>query len=636
MDDLLAQFLIEGRDLVAQAHDATRLLDRDGEDKGAVDALFRAVHTLKGSVALFDMAPAETALHATETLLGRVRREGTGLAGADRRRIVAVVDQVDRWIDAMESDGCLPDEASTLAGSLVADLEDEEPPAATGRVEWLDAMLVKPHFAGRVPPAGGTAFRYTPDPDCFFRGDDPLAVVAAVPGLIAFKISPKGAWPPVEDADPFRCSADVEGLSSADLEQVRAAFRLVPDQIALAELQAGGRSDADCVAEFESAATMLRVEGAKLDRLARQAGELAVAIHGLERIARRVEVLDRSLAAELRRAQAAIDGASGALRASIAQVRLVSLAPVLRRLPRLARETADLLGKEIRFTLTGDATEADKQIADALFEPLLHLVRNAIDHGIEPPQERAGAGKPPEGAIDLTIAAHGDRLLVSLVDDGRGMDPRQLGRTAVAKGLIAPDTMLSDAQALRLIFAPGFSTTENISTVSGRGIGMDAVQRVVERLQGTIDIESEAGAGTQVRISLPLNAITTRLLTVSAGGERFGIRLDQIRETVRVDADAIHAVGQGKACVIRDRTVPVIDLGVILGRCAARGRTALLVVTGVTGEPVALRVEALGERMDAMVREGKGLLASLAVVGGTAVLADGGVLLVLDLTELVA
>lgn len=638
MDELLEQFLIEGRELAGEAHGAVRTLQSKPEDRAAIDALFRILHTLKGSVALFDMASAEQVLHASEALLAQLKKNDGAPSGAQRDALVAVIDQVDRWIDEVELNGKLSDASDSIASDLIVSLGNDDDAGiadAARDVPWLTQLLTHPRLAASVPASGATAFRYVPDAECFFRGDDPLATIAAVPDLRAFVILPAAEWPSLDTIDPFQCVCVVEGVSGADVDAVKAAFRLVPDQVVLSRV--GNIGAAPVGVQASEVTTVLRVEGKKLDRLARQAGELVIAVHGLDGLAERTDGLDRSLAADIRRAHSAIESASGALRASIADVRLVSLGPVLRRLPRLAREVASGLGKEIEFSIAGETTEADKQIADGLFEPLLHLVRNAIDHGIEAPGDREAAGKPPRGKVVLTIASSGDRLVVTLSDDGRGIDPERLRRSAISKGLMTTDAAaaLSDAQATRLIFTPGFSTAQAVTDVSGRGVGMDAVQKAVERLQGSIDVESVAGSGTTLRISLPLNAITTRLLTVSAGGELYGLRMDQIAETIRVDAADIHAVGQGEACVVRDRTVPVMNLGQLLGHACEKSAMARLVLTEVTGELIAVRVDALGERLDARVRERTGLLSAVPAIGGTAVLGDGGVLLVLDLPELI-
>lgn len=639
MDDLLEQFLVEGRDLVAQVHGDLIALGSDAGNRAALDSLFRAIHTLKGSVALFDMAPAERLLHAAETRLEDARRGHASLDPATLDALVAVIDQTDRWIDAMETGGALDEGAAGRADHLIAALSiqagEESRPEADR--DWLAPLRARPAFADLDPERAVTAFRYTPDPDCFFRGEDPLALAAKVPDLIALALLPAGeGWPDLAACEPFRCMAVLEGVSAADPDAVRAAFRLVPDQVAIAPF--ADRADPSPLAPAAESAATLRVEAAKLDRLADQSGELGVAARSLAPLVERARTLDPGFAADLRAAQDEIERVAAAIARSVAQVRLVSLEPVLRRLPRLAREAAASLGKTIRFTLEGESSEVDKQVADALFEPLLHLVRNAIDHGVESAPARIAAGKPAEGRVALSVRQDGENVVILLSDDGHGIDPQAIRSAALAKGLIAPEAAdaIDDAGALRLIFLPGFSTKGSVTDLSGRGVGMDAVRATVERLRGTIAIDSAPGEGTRVTLRLPANAITTPLLMVSAGNEQLGIRLDQVVETVRVAASDIQKVGHGHACVLRDATVPVLDLAGLLGLEAAQGHHARLVITDAGPARTAVRVDGFGERFDAVVRERPGLLASVPAVGGTTMLADGAVLLVLDLAELVA
>ncbi|MFK4875121.1 chemotaxis protein CheA [Novosphingobium sp. ZW T3_23] len=677
MDELLEQFLIEGRDLVAQAQGDLAALARQPERRDVLDSLFRAVHTLKGSVALFDMAPAEGLLHRAETRLDHARRNhaqggDAPLSVPDLTALVAVIDQVDRWIDLLERDGSLPADAEACAAGLgiglngALDGPDEgavsvrepgpdapEPPrrdAAEHIPAWLEATMAQAPSFGQA----ATAFRYVPDADCFFRGEDPLAVARAVPDLLALDLSFPPDAPGIDDFEPFRCVLRIVGLSAAPQDRVRAAFRMMPNQVEVVALGAPEREDknpagdvGDVPMEPGESGGMLRVSATRLDVLADEVGQMAVALNALEAAVERAATSDRVLAAELRRVQGALAGSLNRLSSTVAEVRRVPLQPVLRRLPRLARDLAASLGKDVRFVLSGEGVEVDKQVADAIFEPLLHLVRNAVDHGIETADARVGAGKPASGTISLSFRRSGDHLAVKVSDDGKGIEPVAIRRAAVGKGLIGTKeaAALTDRQALRLIFAPGFSTSRSVTGVSGRGVGMDAVQRAVERLQGSIEIESAPGRGTDIAIRLPLNAILTRLVTVRVGDERYGLRMDQIHETLRVDAAAIEELGHGRACVIRDRTVPVLSLAALLGHAEgleqvragnAEADWARLVVTGASGERIALRVDAVGERIDAAVRERSGLLAAMPAIGGTTLDADGGVLLVLDLPELLS
>ncbi len=367
-------------------------------------------------------------------------------------------------------------------------------------------------------------------------------------------------------------------------------------------------------------------------------GELAVASNAFLAIAEQADPVDPALALAIRAAQADLDRAIGVVHRSVSAVRLVPLGPALARLPRLVREIAAELGKGIEFAISGDRIEVDKQIADGLFEPLLHLVRNAIDHGIEAPADRAAGGKPADGRVSLQIAREGEDIVVLLADDGAGIDPARIRATAVARGLIDHDAAaaLTDAAALALIFAPGFSTAATVTDVSGRGVGMDAVQAAVDRMRGRIEIDSRIGEGTRFVLRLPANALTTRLLVIEVAGDRYAVPFDQIAETTRIGRDRLMPLGSGTACILRERTVPVLSLAELLGGAEAGSDPARLLVTRVGGEPVALRVDGFSDRIDAMVRAPTGLLAGVPSIAGTTLLGDGGVLIVLNLPELVA
>jgi two-component system chemotaxis sensor kinase CheA len=644
MDELLEQFLIEGRELVAEASKDLAALVRDPQTADALDSAFRAIHTLKGSFAVFALAPAEKLLHAAEDVLDRDRRQGSLLDAAAVAGLLACLDQTDRWIDDVERSGTLSTDAGQMADRTIALLAPashsvaaEVVTEATLHADWIVALTAREAVAIAQATAPLTAFRYTPDADCFFRGEDPLGVVEHVPALIALAILPRGGeWPAIADLEPFACISIIEGLSAAAEAEVRAVFRLQPSQIAIATVQPPAEPHDSGQAVRDKAT--LRVDAARVDALADGLGDLIVAINGLAPLADKVEPMDRALAARLRAAQAGIERATGKLSRNLTRVRLVPLEMTLRRLPRVAREIAQGLGKEVAFTLMGETIEVDKQIADGLFEPLLHLVRNAIDHGIEPPEARRAMGKDARGQVTLAFQRQGDAITATVSDDGAGIDPARIRASAVERGLLSQEAAsgLDDAAALRLIFHAGFSTASSVTEISGRGVGMDAVQAAIARLRGSVEIDSPPGAGTRFRIRLPVTALTTRLLVIEVAGERYGVSLEQVAETVRIDEAALMPVGRGLACVLRERTVPVLDLAVLLDGPPARGRHAKLVVTHVDGNPVALRVDGFGERIDTVLRPPRGILATAPGVIGSAVLGDGGVLLVLDLPELAA
>ncbi|MDO7841790.1 chemotaxis protein CheA [Sphingomonas immobilis] len=643
MDDLLEQFLIEGRDLIAQAAADLDTLRRDPKDAAAIDSAFRAIHTLKGSVGIFPMGPAERVLHAAEEVLERARKARAMLDAATIAAIVGCLDAIDRWVDDLEGGGALSPDAEAVAAAAIARLPGADPAAseevAPAPSFWVHALIERERGVLQGATTALTAFRYTPDAECFFRGEDPLAVVAGVPEIVALAVLPiGGSWPTLAEIDPFVCTSIIEGLSAAAIEAVQAAFRMMPDQVAIHPIAPFIDAQPESVGVTGHAAATLRVDAARIDALADGLGELVVAVNAFAPLAEQADAIDRDLAARIRAVQAGIERAASDLHRGVSAVRLVPLAPTLRRLPRMVREIAASLGKQVAFTMSGERLEVDKQVADGLFEPLLHLVRNAVDHGIEAPGDRETAGKSAAGRITLTASRDGDAILLVLADDGAGIDADRIRGVAATRGLIGEEAaaQLSDAAALRLIFTPGFSTAAAVTEVSGRGVGMDAVLTAVDRLRGTIEIESAPGAGTRFLLRLPANALTTRLLIVEIGGDRYGVPLDQIVETVRVDTSALMPVGGGRACVLRGRTVPVLSLAALLGVAERSNAATKLLVTRSGGENVALTVDGFAERVDTLVRPSSGILAGVPGVTGSTLLGDGDVLLVLDLPALAA
>jgi two-component system chemotaxis sensor kinase CheA len=295
------------------------------------------------------------------------------------------------------------------------------------------------------------------------------------------------------------------------------------------------------------------------------------------------------------------------------------------------------LGKSVKLIIEGDETEADKTVVEMLFEPLLHLVRNAIDHGVERSGERTAAGKAPTALLRIKAERRADQVLIEVSDDGAGIDLSRVREAAVTRGLITEEQLLAltEAEALDLIFAPGFSTAARVTEISGRGVGMDAVRRAVERVGGQVSIASEAGRGTAVKLSLPFSVMMTHVMTVEAGGQMFGLPLEAIIETTRVSQAAISKVGAAPVVVLRNRTLPVIDLASVLGvEPVAGDAESTLVVATANGECGAFRVDRIVERLDLILKPLEGLLAGTPGIMGTTLLGDGRVLLVLDIAEM--
>jgi two-component system chemotaxis sensor kinase CheA len=346
-----------------------------------------------------------------------------------------------------------------------------------------------------------------------------------------------------------------------------------------------------------------------------------------------------------------IDRLVGKSHHAAVQLRMVPLAHVFRRFARVVRDGAQELGKSVTLTLNGEDTEADKAIVDAMFEPLLHVVRNAIDHGIESPPQRHAAGKSAQAQITLSALHQGEQVVIEVRDDGCGIDPAAVRRKAREQALISDEEAreLAGEQIIQLVFSAGLSTSAQVSQMSGRGVGLAAVRGAVERFGGSARVESRPGHGTTVRLALPLSMTFMRIMTVRAGGELFGVPIEAIAETVRLPRAQIVQIKDGEAFVLRDKIVPTCrldrllelpDLGQRSGQRTELGSSAgakratddaLILVTDAGGQTAGIEIDGIGERLEVVVKPMQGLLAEASDYAGTTLLGNGRVLLVLNL-----
>jgi two-component system chemotaxis sensor kinase CheA len=395
-------------------------------------------------------------------------------------------------------------------------------------------------------------------------------------------------------------------------------------------------------AEDAQIGKILKVDQAKVDRLMNLIGEMVVAKNGLPYLANRAENQYgvRDLAREIKSQYAVINRIAEEMQDAIMQVRMMPMSFVFQRFPRLVRDISRKLGKEVELVLEGEDTEADKNIVEALADPLIHIVRNSLDHGLEMPEARRAAGKPAAGRLLIRATQESDRAVIEISDDGKGIDPVVIKRKAYEKGLIDEVRLdrITDQEAINLVFAPGFSTAETVSDLSGRGVGMDVVRNATDKVGGTVELKSQVGRGATLRLSLPLSMAVTNVMILESDRQVFGVPMDQVVETVRVPLSAVRTVKRQKTTVLRERIVPLVALNDLLAipaapRLNAEDELAVLVVK-IGNEPVGLLVDQFREVVDVILKPLPGELAKLSQYAGTALLGDGTVLMVLNPKEL--
>ncbi|MCC6025782.1 MAG: chemotaxis protein CheA [Caldimicrobium sp.] len=388
---------------------------------------------------------------------------------------------------------------------------------------------------------------------------------------------------------------------------------------------------------------VLKVDESKIDRLMNLIGEFVVAKNSLAYLAQKADAVYGvpELSKELKAQYSVLNRISEEMQDAIMQVRMVPVSTVFQRFPRLVRDLSKKLGKKVKLIIEGEETEADKNVIEALADPLIHIIRNSLDHGIEPPEERVAKGKPEIGTIILRAKQEADQVVIEVIDDGRGIDPEKVKLKAYEKGLISEEQFekMKDTEALNLIFLPGFSTKDVASDLSGRGVGMDVVKTTVERFGGSVSVKSTLDQGTVITLSLPLSMAVSHVMIIESAGEKFGIPMENVVETVRVSKKEIQTIKGKMTTVLRNKVVPLFCLNDLLDIDQPHltnedGEYAVLVLS-VKGELVGVIVDRFHETADIILKPFTGFLAGLRLFSGTAIMGDGSVLLIINPKELI-
>lgn len=427
--------------------------------------------------------------------------------------------------------------------------------------------------------------------------------------------------------------------SSNEAAESAAAPEANPSRLAPDDGVKVGRRSEDAVSGPRS----LKVDQAKIDRLMNLIGELVVEKNALPYLAERAEVQfgSRELSREIKGQYSVINRIADEMQDAIMQVRMMAVSFVFQRFPRLVRDISRKLGKEVQLVLEGEQTEADKNIIESLADPLIHIVRNSLDHGLETPEVRRACGKPETGTLTIRAAQQADRVVIEIIDDGKGIDPAVVKRKAYERGLIDEATLerIGDQEAVNLIFAAGLSTAEVVSDLSGRGVGMDVVRSAVQRINGTVVIDSKLGKGTSIRILLPLSMAVTQVMVIESDGQLFGVPMDNVVETVRVPTSAIRTIKQSLTAVLRGRIIPLKALNTLLEipsvpRLNSDDELAVLLVQS-GNEVFGLMVDGFKETIGLIQKPLAGFLSGLSAYSGSALMGDGSVLMILNVREIV-
>lgn len=611
-----ALFLTESHEQLGLCGQALLAWERTPGAAEPVVSLFRAMHTFKGMAGAMGYGNLAELAHRTESVLDVLRSDPA--AGRER------VDLFFRVVDALEQgveqavDG--HDVELAFAG-LLAEL-DQATASTTTTGSWA---IPAPQPVPVVPAGpGGRSVEVTIRPETPLRGARALLVLrkAAALGSVSAVRPAVGAF----EADDFdgRCGFLLQ--SEATDAAIIAALSAVGDVAGVVIGEAAAPAD-----DPAARGRQIRIDARRLDAIMNLVGELVVAKGRLG------ELADVSADPELRAVTARIGRVTGELYGEVTQARLTPVWQVFDRFPRVVRDLARQLGRRVRFEVEGEDTQLDRAILDEIGEPLLHLLRNAVDHGIEPPAERVRHGKPEEGLIRIVAASQRNTVVLRVMDDGRGIDRRRVLEAARAAGhLPAAASVLSDDDLLRVLARPGFSTAAEVTDVSGRGMGMDAALTRVRTLGGSVELATAPGEGSTFTLRLPTTLAIVRALLAQVGEERYAIPIAGVAETVEYRPERAAPLGGEEGFVLRDEILPLVQLRDRLGVPGPRlpGRPPVVILE-VGERRAALLVEALVGQQEIVVEPFDAPRGMLPVFSGATILGDGVPALIVDPAALV-
>lgn len=647
VDDALPGFIVESTDLLREME--AGLLDGDAADAETVNLIFRCAHTIKGSAGLFGLDSIVRFVHVLETVLDLVRQRRLAMSESLRALLLAGKDHIAQLVARVEAGERLsaPDtRGDELASELRRAAGLEEAAAGNGAAEGHEPQAQpdsRPGGSGEslVVQAWRVSARFSAE--VLKAGMDPLAFVrylSTFATLDSVRIVADGL-PAPEEFDPESCYLGMEIAlrTAAARERIEAAFDFVREDCTLqitpiAATSGSATSAGEETAKSEhagnesgkrgAAARSIRVDAEKLDHLITRIGELIIAAAGTQLAARRAED------AGLEEHASMLTGLVEQVRESALQLRMVKIGGVFDRFKRVVHDLSRELGKEIGLIVRGEDTELDKTLVERIADPLTHLVRNAMDHGIEPAGVRAQRGKPPAGTVTLNAFHDSGSIVIEVSDDGGGLRREKILAKALERGLVDAARELSDGEVFNLIFEPGFSTAERVTNMSGRGVGMDVVKRNITALRGTIGLRSEEGVGTTVSIRLPLTLAIINGFQVGVGGSSYVLPLEAIDECVELTADTGHDFTD-----LRGEVLPFVRLREVFGTSQPAARRESIVVVRHGGQRAGLVVDALlGESQTVIKPLGK-IFRNVACVTGSSILGNGEVALILDVPALV-
>ena len=674
-------FLDESHEHLQSLNEGLLRLEENMEEISVVNDIFRNAHTLKGMSATMGFAKIAELTHEMEDVLDLVRKEQLKLNEDIMDTLFKCLDSLEQMVDSV-GNGEAEDvvDVSDLVAKLSSISKGTPPPAAAPAAGGASAA---PAAGGASGGAGSDLGIDDIDLDVMKKAKDAgmnvfhvkvtlmesCVLKAARSVMVMHALDEIGdvikSIPPAEDLEQekFERSFDIVLATASDAEAVTNAVDTVseiedigveeldPDALAKPAEPAPAAPAAAAAPAAKKAAAPAKKEGAKaaapkkqhqsqsvrvdiekLDTLMNLMGELVINKVRLEQIGQTHRMSDLMETLEQ------MDRVTGDLQNIVMKVRMVPVSAVFNRFPRMVRDVSKELGKEINLTIEGEETELDRTVIDEIGDPIMHLLRNSLDHGVESPDAREAKGKPRVGEVGLIARHEGNNVVIMITDDGAGIDASKIRRKAVEKGMITQDEAdrLDDADAVRLIFLPGFSTAEQITDISGRGVGMDVVRSKIEALSGHVDVETHIDEGSIFKIKLPLTLAIIQAMLVRVQEEMYAIPLTSIDSTVNIEPTDIQTIQNKEVIVLRGEIIPIVRMEEALQVPHVKDSEELFVVVVHAGEAKAgIVVDNLIGQQEIVIKTLGNLFAGLKLFGGATVLGDGRVALILDVATMI-
>ena len=623
-------------------------------DSETINTIFRAAHSIKGGAATFGFADVAGFTHGVETLLDEMRNGVRPVTAEAIQTLLQSCDCMREMIAATEADHPLDQSRITTLNADIAHIlgETAAPPVAAAKTDSANA-----HSQGRT----GWRIQFEPVADLLRLRNEPTRMFAELARLGDIKVrADVSRLPALDTMDPEACylSWDIELLGQVSRQQLDEVFDWVDAGCRLEIVPIGNTAAVNAAPAAKPAeppaapaiprsqptvlapksggeSASIRVATEKLDSIINLVGELLITQSMLATFA---DGMDPGKLDMLRKGLSQLARNTRELQESVMQIRMLPISFAFNRFPRLVHDLSRKLGKSVEIKLTGENTELDKTVLEKISDPLVHLVRNSLDHGLETPEQRIASGKSPGGTIELGAFHEGGSIVIEVKDDGAGLNRPRILQKARERGLVAADQELTDEQIDNLIFMAGFSTAEQISDVSGRGVGMDVVRKNINDLGGHVQISSRTGFGSTVRIRLPLTLAILDGQLVRVGKETYIISLLAIVETIQVSRDRLNSVfGGSELFRLREEYLPVIKLGALfdIEPDSENIEDGLLVVVEADNKRVCVLVDDLLAQQQVVIKSLESNFKPVLGIAGATILGDGAVALIIDVRDLI-